>query len=205
MMRLNGMFQAVDPRVWNTSMDVSANVGLGTGREEEKAAAYREILGMQMQIWQSYGPTNGVVSLTGIRNTLSDMMASAGIRNAERYFSPMNPQIEQQLMMQAQQAASQQGQQPDPNAAYLQAEQMKAQVRMQSDQQRAQLDMQKAVADHQRKLEEMRINQDLERDKMAQDLALQNAEMMAKYGFKANEAAIRAEQNAMRDANGVIR
>lgn len=205
MMRLNGMFQPVDPRVWNTSMDVSANVGLGTGREEEKAAAYREILGMQMQIWQSYGPTNGVVSLTGIRNTLSDMMASAGIRNAERYFSPMNPQIEQQLMMQAQQAASQQGQQPDPNAAYLQAEQMKAQVRMQSDQQRAQLDMQKAVADHQRKLEEMRINQDLERDKMAQDLALQNAEMMAKYGFKANEAAIRAEQNAMRDANGVIR
>jgi hypothetical protein len=205
MMRLNGMFQPVDPRVWDTSMDLSVNVGLGTGREEEKAAAYREVLGLQMQIWQAYGPTNGIVTMTGIRNTLTDMMASAGIRNAERYFNPMNPQIEQQLIMQAQQAAAQQGQQADPNAAYLQAEQLKAQVKMQSDAQRAQLDMQKAQADHGRKLEQMRIDQDLERDKMAQDLALQNTELLAKYGIKASEVAIKAEQNAMRDQNGVIR
>ena len=205
MMRLNGMFQPVDPRVWDTSMDLSVNVGLGTGREEEKAMAYREILGLQMQIYQGYGPTNGVVTLTGIRNTLTDMMASVGIRNAERYFNPMNPQIEQQLMMQAAQAAQQQGQQADPNAAYLQAEQMKAQVKMQSDAQRAQLDMQKAQADHGRKLEQMRIDQDLQRDKMAQDLALQNTELLAKYGIKASEVAIKAEQNAPRDENGVIR
>jgi hypothetical protein len=206
-MRLNGMFQPVDPRVWDTSMDLSVNVGLGTGREEEKAAAYREILGMQMQIFQQYGPTNGVVTLTGIRNTLSDMMASVGIRNAERYFNPMNPQIEQQLMAQAQQQAAQQAQQQqaDPNAAYLQAEQMKAQVKMQSDAQRAQLDMQKAQADHMRKLEQMRVDQDLERDKMAQNLALQNTELLAKYGIKASEVAIKAEQNAPRDQNGVIR
>lgn len=204
MMRLNSEFAPVDPRVWDTSMDVSVNVGLGTGREEEKAAAYREILGMQMQIWQSYGPTNGVVSLTGIRNTLQDMMASAGIRNTERYFNPMNPQIEQELMMQAQQMAAQQGQQADPNAAYLQAEQLKAQVKMQSDQQRAQLDMQKAQADHMRKLEQMRVDQDLQRDKMAQDLALQNTELLAKYGLKANEIAIKAEQNAPRNPLGVI-
>lgn len=206
MMRLNGTFQPVDPRVWDTSMDLSVNVGLGTGREEEKAMAYREILGLQMQIFQAYGPTNGVVSLTGIRNTLSDMMATAGIRNAERYFNPMDPQIEQQLMAQAQQAAQQQqGQQADPNAAYLQAEQMKAQVKMQSDQQRAQLDMQKAQADHTRKLEQMRVDQDLQRDKMAQDLALSNTELLAKYGIKANEMMIKAEQNAVRDQNGVIR
>jgi hypothetical protein len=206
MMRLNGMFQPVDPRVWDTSMDLIVNVGVGTGREEEKAMAYREVLGLQMQIFQAYGPTNGVVSLTGIRNTLSDMMATAGIRNSERYFNPMNQQIEQQLMAAAQQAAqAQQGQQADPNAAYLQAEQMKAQVKMQSDAQRAQLDMQKAQADHGRKLEQMRVDQDLQRDKMAQDLALSNAELLAKYGIKANEMMIKAEQSAVRDQNGVIR
>jgi hypothetical protein len=134
------------------------------------------------------------------------MMAAAGIRNSERYFNPMNPQIEQQLMAAAQQAAqAAQGQQADPNAAYLQAEQMKAQVKMQSDAQRAQLDMQKAQADHLRKLEQMRVDQDLQRDKMAQDLALQNTELFAKYGIKAGEALIKAEQNAPRDQNGVIR
>ena len=204
MMRLNGDFQAVDPRVWDSAMDVSVNVGLGTGREEEKAAAYREILGMQMQIWQAYGPSNGVVSLTGIRNTLQDMMASAGIRNAERYFNPMSPEIEQQMAMQAQQAAAQQQQMTDPNQAYMMVEQAKAQARMQTDAQRAQLDGQKAAADHQRKMLEMAAKMDLERDKMAQELALDNAELLAKYGIKANELAIKAEQNAPRNPMGVI-
>jgi len=45
MMRLNNTFQSVDPRVWDADMDVTANVGLGTGREEEKAMAYREVFG----------------------------------------------------------------------------------------------------------------------------------------------------------------
>jgi len=205
MMRLNSSFQPVDPRVWDTSMDVSVNVGLGTGREEEKAAAYREILAMQMQIFQQYGPSNGVVSLTGIRHTLEDMLASSGIRNAERYFSPMSPEIEQQMMMQAQQAAAQQQQMTDPNQAYMMVEQAKAQARMQTDAQRAQLDMQKAIADHERKMLEMSAKMDLERDKMAQQLALENAELLAKYGLKANELAIKAEQNAPRDPIGVIR
>ncbi len=205
LMRLNSQFAPVDPRVWDTSMDVSVNVGLGTGREEEKSAAYREILGMQMQIFQQYGLGNGVVSLTGIRNTLADMLASSGIRNAERYFNPMSPEIEQQMMMQAQQAQQQQQQMTDPNQAYMMVEQAKAQARMQTDAQRAQLDAQKAVADHERKMMEMSANMDLERDKMAQQLALDNAELLAKYGLKANEMAIKAEQNAPRDPMGVPR
>lgn len=187
MMRLNGTFAPVDPRVWDTSMDLEVNVGLGTGREEEKSAAYREILGLQMQIYQGYGPANGVVTLTNIRNTLSDMAASAGIRNSERYFAPMDPQREQQMLQQQQQAAAQQPQMPDPNAALLQAEQMKAQAKMQSDMMKLQLDAQRLAMDD-----------DRARDKMAQDLALQNAELYAKYGLQANEQQIRAEQERQR-------
>ena len=92
LMRMNGQFVPVDPRVWNTAMDVSVNVGLGTGKEEQKAAAYQQALGLQMQIWQAYGPQNGLVTMTTIRNTLADMMALAGIRNTDRYFNPMDPQ-----------------------------------------------------------------------------------------------------------------
>ena len=44
MMRLNGIFVPVDPRVWDTSMDMSVNVGLGTGREAEKAVALQKKL-----------------------------------------------------------------------------------------------------------------------------------------------------------------
>jgi hypothetical protein len=154
-----------------------------------------------MQIWQAYGPTNGVVSLTGIRNTLADMMASAGIRNSERYFSPMNPQIEQQMIARARQAAqaAQQGQgQPDPNAAILQAEIMKTQAKSQSDAMRVQLEAQKAAAKHQLDVTKMMADDDRARDKMAQERALQNAELLAKYGLQANEQAIKAEQSAPR-------
>jgi len=106
MMRLNGAFVPIDPRVWDTGMDVSINVGLGTGREEERAMAYREVLGLQRQVYAEYGPSNGVVSLVNIRNTLSDMMAASGIRNSDRYFQPITPEYEQQLMQQAQQAGA---------------------------------------------------------------------------------------------------
>jgi len=191
-MRLNGEFREVDPRVWDTSMDLSVNVGLGTGREEEKSAAYREVLGLQMQVYNQYGPGNGVVSLVNIRNTVADMMASAGLRNSERYFQPITPEYEQQLMQQAQQAAMQsQGQPQDGQAAaFLQGEQIKAQTRAQADMMKAQLDAQKMVMEDDRK-----------RDEMYQQMMLKNAELQGKFGLQANEQQIRAEQERQRTMN----
>ena len=187
MMRLNGSFQAVDPRAWNTLYDVTVNVGLGTGREDEKAAAYRETLALQMQVYQQYGPTNGVVTLTNIRNTVSDMLASSGVRNAERYFQPMTPELEQQIMQKAQQAEQQQQTPTDPNQAFLQAEQMKAAQKGQTDMVKLQLDAQR-----------MQMDDDRKRDEMAQDLALKNIELLGKYNLQANAQAIKAEQDAQR-------
>ena len=112
MQALSGNAAQVDPRVWNSSMDVSINVGLGTGREEEKMSGLNQALQMQTMIYQTYGPQNGLVSLTNIRNTLSDMLATSGIRNSDRYFAPITQEIEQQ-MMQQQQAAQGQAQEEE--------------------------------------------------------------------------------------------
>jgi hypothetical protein len=193
-MRMNGMFVPVDPRIWNNSYDVQANVGLGTGREEEKAMALNMALQLQQQIYQTYGPQNGLVSLTNIRNTLADVLAASGVRNADRYFAPMTPEIEQQMMMQqqqAQEAMAQQGQ-PDPNAAFLQAEQMKAQAKMQSDIMKLQLDQQKAMAEDDRK-----------RDQMAQDLLVDAAKIYGQYGSTVDVARVKAEQDKLRTIAGI--
>jgi len=183
MMRLSGQFIPVDPRMWNTGMDVSVNVGLGTGREDQRMAALNQALGMQMQIWQAYGPMNGLVTMTQIRNTLADMLAINGVRNADRYFSPMNPQTEQMLLMQQQQMAAQQGQQSDPNQAYLQAEQIKAQQKAQTDMMKIQIEAQKALAEDDRK-----------RDEMDQDLLIKAAEIIGKYGTAVDVERIKALQ-----------
>jgi hypothetical protein len=192
MMRMNGSFVPVDPRIWDGSMDVMINVGLGTGREEEKAMALNQALQMQQLVYQTYGTQNGLVSLTNIRNTLADQLAVAGIRNADRYFAPITEEIEMQMLQQQQAAQEAQGQPQDPNAAFLQAEQMKVQAKMQADAAKLQMDMAKnAQAD------------DLKRDQMAQDLLVDAAKIYGEYGTKVDVARVKAEQDRNRMIGGI--
>ncbi len=207
--RLNNQFVAVDPRVWNADMDIIVNVGLGTGRENEKAAVLRETIQMQMSIWQQYGPNNGMVTMTNIRNTLADTLAAVGLKNSERYYLPVTPESEQQLIAQKQQEAmmaqqqQQQGGAPasDPNQAFLMAEQMKAQSKVQVDMAKLQLDAQKASADQQFKMHELAMKDDLKRDEMVQDLAVEVAKILGQYNSTVNVAAVKAEQDATRTHN----
>ena len=229
LMRINGNFVPVDPQVWNTSMDVGVNVGLGTGQEDIKLATLQQTFQTQTMIYSQYGAGNGLVTLTQIRNTLADILSLGGYRNAERYFNPMNPQIEQQIiqqMMQQQQAA--QGQ--DPNAAtaqaLIQAEQIKAQAKMQSDMARLQAQQQtdaaRIQAQQQAKMAELQFRRqgdleklqtqfemaarddDYRRDEMNQDLMLNAADLLGKYGTQVDIANIQAMQAAQRDENGNI-
>lgn len=192
MMRLNGSFIPVDPRIWDGSMDVSINVGLGTGREEEKMMGLNQALQMQTMVYQNYGPMNGLVSLTNIRNTLADLLAASGVRNADRYFAPITPEIEAQMLQMQQQAQAAQGQASDPNAAFLQAEQMKAQTKMQTDMAKLQLDAQKAASED-----------DLKRDRMAQDLLVDAAKIYGQYGTAVDVARVQAEQDKARMIGGM--
>ena len=189
MMRMaGGQYQPVDPRAWNAKMDVTVNVGLGTGREDEKLGALQQAFQVQQQIYMQYGPFNGMVSLTNIRNTLSDILAAAGIRNSNRYFAPITPEIEQQLLQMQQQAQAQQAQGADPNAAFLQAEQMKAQTKMQSDMAKLQLEQQKLA-----------MEDDLKRDQMDQDLIVDAAKIFGQYGAQVDVAQVKAEQDRLRN------
>ena len=231
MMRLNGEFVAVDPRLWDADMDLDINVGLGTGQEDVKAAALMQTFQTQQQIWQTYGPQNGLVSMTQMRNTLSDMMALSGIRNVDRYYAAMTPEKEQQLIaaqaQQAQQEAAMAQQQGDPMAqALIQAEQIKAQARMQGDQMKMQGKMQgdqikmqsdmqvkaaemqsaqgKELAELQLKYRELQAGDDLNRDKMNQELLIEAAKILGQYGSAVDVERVRMMQAAPRDAMGNV-
>ena len=192
-MRLNGEFVPIDMKDWDADMDMSVNVGIGTGRENDKMMVLQQMLQIQQTIYQTYGNQNGLVSLTQIRNTIADIMGMAGIRNSDRYIAPMTVEIEQmmlQMQMQQQQMAETQAQQPDPSQAFVQAEMMKSQM-----------DMQKASMDNQFKMHELGMKDDLERDKMVQDLAIKIAEVLGKYGTAVDVEEIKEEQNAVREHN----
>ena len=186
MMRLNGQYVPIDPRSWNTSMDVTVNVGLGTGQEEQKQVALNNAFQTQMQVWSTYGPTNGLVTMTGMRNTLADMLVLSGVRNVDRYFNPMTPEQEQQLVAQAQQ---QQGEpQSSPEAqAIVQAEQIKAEAQSQTDMMKLEIEAQKAMAEDDRK-----------RDQMDQDLLVDAAKIYGDYGTRVDIEQIKQRQNTPR-------
>jgi hypothetical protein len=186
MMRLNGQYVPIDPRSWNTAMDVTVNVGLGTGKEENKHAALNQAFQTQMQIWQAYGPTNGLVTMTGMRNTLADMLVLAGVRNTDRYFNPMTPEQEQQLIAQQQQAQGQP--QPSPEAqAIVEAETIKAQAKSQTDMMKLEIEAQKAISEDDRK-----------RDQMDQDLLVDAAKILGNHGTSVDIARIKQMQNEPR-------
>ena len=168
-------------------MDVKVNVGLGTGKEEQKQAALQQTLQLQMQILQGYGLQNGIVGLTQIRNTLGDMLAMNGLPNSNRYFNPMDAETEAQILQQQQ--AQQQPQEPQMTQpeAYLQAEQIKAQTKAQTDMAKLQIDAQQAIA-----------KDDRERDQMDQDLLVDAAKILGQYGTSVDVAQIKADQAAPR-------
>jgi hypothetical protein len=174
-------YMPVDPRSWNKEMDVTVNVGLGTGREGERAAALQQALDMQIQIFSNYGADNGLVGMTEIRNTLADMLALGGLRNINRYFKPMDMQQEMALLDQAQQQETEQPM--DQAAAYLQAEQLKAEAKSQTDMARLQIDAQKAIA-----------QDDRVRDQMDQDLLVKAAEILGKYQTNVDVAGVKQAQ-----------
>ena len=200
-------------------MDMEINVGLGTGKEDVKAMALQSTFQTQQQIWQTYGPENGLVTMSQMRNTLADSLALSGFKNADRYYAPMTPQIEQQLMadMAEKSAQAVEGQPSDPMAeALIQAEQIKAQAKLQGDNMRMQGKMQgdqiKMQADMQVKAAEMQSDQgrelqalqlkyrelkagdDLSRDKMNQDLLVEAAKILGQYGTSVDVERVRAMQ-----------
>ena len=204
MMRLNGNFVPVDPRSWNTGMDLICNVGLGTGGEVEREMVLRETLQNQMQIWQAYGPGNGLVTMTQIRNTLADILKSGGLHNAARYYMPMTPELEQMLLQQAQQAAQAAAQgQPDPNAALAQAEvakaQISAQAKLQGDQMRSQQKMQADILKAEMDARQFNAEDDRKRDEMDMNLVLQAAKILGEYGIKVDQQRIQQMQAAPRN------
>jgi hypothetical protein len=181
MLRINGTYVPMDPRVWDTELDATVNVGLGTGKEEQKTAMLGQVMQIQLQAIGTYGPANPLAGIAQFRNTLADMLTTNGIHNVDRYFLPIQPAQPQQGMP----GEQQQQPQGDPAQAMVAAEQIKAQAKLQSDAQRMQLEFMKA-----------QMQDDRERDRMLQDLEIAMTQISAKYGMAIDTAAIKAQQAA---------
>jgi hypothetical protein len=186
----DGNWVPVDPRSWKASMDCRPVVGLGTGREEERAMALETLAAEQGQVLTTQGLQNGLYSMQTYRNAKADALRLRGVVMTDRYILPMDP-VKEQGIAQAQAQAAQQPPPPDPTQALIEAEKIKAQAKGAADAANAAL-----------KQEQMRLDDDLKRDQMDQDLGIAMAKLLGEYGIKLDTARIKAEQAAARPANG---
>jgi len=179
MVRLRNEWVQIDPRVWDASMDVNVNIGLGNGDTNEKLAALNIIMQKQEQLMAQFGPMNQIASLPMYIRTLQKAIELSGYKDASSYFNtlPADFQMPQE--------------QPKPTP-----EEVLAQVQAQS----IQADIQKKAAELELQREKMLRDDDYRRDQLAQDLLLKKYELELKYGTQISTAEIDARQAMDREA-----
>ena len=87
--RLRDEWVPVDPRVWDSTMDVSVSVGLGVGTTDERLAVLNQVAVRQQEAMEKLGSNNPLVGLGQIRNTLSKMLEISGYPDSNQFFKPI--------------------------------------------------------------------------------------------------------------------
>lgn len=181
--RLNDEFVPMDPKHWNASMDVSIDVGLGTGSRDRDMSMLESVLQKQVmlidRLAQSGFMPQALQLLPKLRNTLVRQAEAAGIRNAEDYYPEVSDEEIQKMMQQAGQPKQ------DPKIA------MEAQ-KHQQDMQMKQAEMQANATLEQKKLEAEIM---LKREQMAAEMELKRTQMLAEIELKRESAMFEAQSN----------
>ena len=179
MVRLRNTFVPIDPRSWDSKMDVVVNVGVGDGTIEDRINILNQVAMRQEMLIKETGPNNPVVSIPQYTNTLTKMLQLAGIKDSQNYFNqlPANFQL------------------PQPPAPKPTPEEMLAQVQAQA----IQADIQKKAAELQLDREKALLADDRERDRIEQDGILRRYELELKYGVQIQSAEINAAMNKDRE------
>jgi hypothetical protein len=180
MVRLRNEWVEIDPRVWNNSMDVSINIGLGNGDTNDRIQALTMIAGKQEQIMQQFGLGNPVVTPAMYIRTIQKIIELSGFKDASSYFQTLPADY----------------QMPQEDAPKPTPEEVLAQVQAQS----IQADIQKKAAELELKREQMIRDDDYRRDQLAQDLMLKKYELELKYQTQISTAEIQAQQAMDREA-----
>jgi hypothetical protein len=177
MIKLNNQFVPIDPRAWNSKMDVTVNVALGRGSDTERMLMLRQIAEMQKDAMQTMGPVNPLTDMQKLSNTLKSMTEVAGFKDTSQFWSDPT-QFK-----------------PPPKKDKPDINEQLIQVQIQQ----IQADIQKKAAELQMEREKFKLEDDRKRDELEAELFVKAEEMKAKYGTQLNVENIRAELGINRE------
>jgi hypothetical protein len=155
-------YSSVNPSAWVDDMSIKVNVGLGSGRIDEKKAILQGLIQFQTAIIEKAGPANPLCTWDNVRNSWSSLLRLSGIHNTTEYLPYVPAAAVAQLDAAQKQASKQssdmqiqgaqaqlmiQKQQADAMAKMVEVEAQKNQLKFQEQlaklQQQNEADMQK--------------------------------------------------------------
>lgn len=198
--RLRDEWVEMDPRYWNSDMDVTINVGLGTGSRDRDMAMLNTIAQSQIAItdrFQAAGFADQALDmLPKVVKTFIKIAEASGIKNPETYY----PQVNDETMAQLKQQAAQQQAQGDPK---VQAEKEKAAAEMQLKQQDQQFKQFEAEQNLQLKREQLAAEMQLKREQLAAELQLKREQMVMEMQMKRELGVVNAATKASISSSSV--
>lgn len=209
-------FKTVDPSEWHTFISVRANVGLGSGRVDEKQAALASIMPVQQLIIEKMGTGNPICNWNNVRETLKSRLRLAGIHDFNKYFPYVAPEKLAELDKQQQEAAmaankeKQQAQQMQQNAlmemvkvenkkveASYQAKLQQMQQTHMSEMEHLKSELMRMMNDTRVRLTDIYLRDDRERDKADMTFAIDSKKVaLDEAAKKETEAKVAADREA---------
>lgn len=214
--RLRNRWIPMDPRSWNSEMDVSIAVGLGYGTKEQEAQGIQMVLAiMEKGIMYQGGVQGPLYTLQNVHHTLEKAIQAAGFKDAEPFISEpdenaapiqpkQDPAIIQAQMMAEVEREKNQGQlqlQQTKIMADIKARQMELSMKHRMEIQKMRLEAQKAgimldfermKMDHQAEMDQMTLQNDVQRGAFE---AVSNARLKEKQIDAQAEAAMVAAKS----------
>lgn len=177
MMKLRGKWVEIDPSQWKSRLNVSINVGLGSGNREEMRANLM-MLGQGMQTFKAAGlvsPKNGF-------NFAKRIIEALGFTTPTEFITDPNTPEGQQIakMMQP------------PPPPQVQVAQIKAQTEAQANAQKAQQQAQQAALDHQLATQQINAQQYAEAQKLMLEQRAETQKMALGHQLAQDQAFLDA-------------
>ncbi|MBS1169523.1 MAG: hypothetical protein H6R01_441 [Burkholderiaceae bacterium] len=184
--KLRDKWVSFDPREWSHEMDVTINVGLGSGDKTEQVQLWQAVIAMQKEAMAVGLP---LADHGCIYQALQQLLKAMGVKGAELYFkdphnAPPKPPTPPP--------------QPSPDALVkAKADVETAHIKAQADLKRQEYDM-----------AQIQQQKDLEMEKLQQEMALKEREMMLRHALEekkhADEMALKREIEFARISNHPI-
>jgi len=168
--RLRNEWVPIDPKVWDANMDVTVNVALGLGTNEERMGMLAGLAAKQEKILAEQGPENPLVNYQQYHNTLKKMTELSGFKDVQSFWSDPSTY----------QAPEKPPPEPSPDEIFAQA---------QADKIRADIELDKLK--HSLEQEKMLRDDDLQRDKLETEIDLKTKDMENKYQTTIDQTEIR--------------